>query len=249
MINLLRIARFALLSVLIGFLLSGCIKAQLSIDVNANGSGVIGMSLGLTKEARSFLATQGNDPVALLAQALGEAPDQLKDFKVTRWSEGDYEWIKGEATFKNLDELNTRLAKNEYLSNFSLTRQGGFFKNRFLVSAQLNPLMLDTKTVGAPNLKVDPSQVIELKLALRLPGTLLNSNGVQDTASVSQVWLVSASNPVSVEATSEAWNTIPFIVGGIVLGVIILALVLWLVLRGRRTPESPITYDDLNPLG
>ena len=117
-----------LLALVLVSTLTGCLKVRLAVDVKSDGSGTVGFALGMTQQAKAIVASQGEDPTQSLTQDLSKSPNEPQDVKISRWTEGEYEWLQGEVVFKDLNDLNERLSQVEYFETFSITRQPGIFE-------------------------------------------------------------------------------------------------------------------------
>jgi hypothetical protein len=220
-----RVSQFILWLVL-AFALSGCLKVRVAIDVKPNGSGTIGIALGMTQQAKMLVSSQGGDPMQTLTENLSESATNPQDVKVTSWTEGEYEWVQGEVAFKDLNDLNERMSQVDYFESFSVTRQPGIFRDRFILNARLKPLMQDTNSSDISGFgDIDPSAFVEIQMAVRLPGDVIETNGVFGGAdSSNMLWTVSSKQTITMQATSEAWNWINIGIAGGSVGLGILAI-------------------------
>jgi hypothetical protein len=53
-------------------LLTSCVKMQAVVDVKADGSGMLGIALGMTQQAKNLLSNLGQDPMTQIGRRLGE---------------------------------------------------------------------------------------------------------------------------------------------------------------------------------
>ena len=88
------------------FGLSGCFKAEISVDVKDSGKGMIGMAFGVTQEAKALLSISTSNesgttenPIETLQQAMKEEIGVPGVVQISNWIEGDYEWMKAEKGF------------------------------------------------------------------------------------------------------------------------------------------------------
>lgn len=151
------------------FSLSGCFKMRVTVDVKSNGSGTVGISMGMNAQAKALIGSQGEgDPIQSLAKDISENPNNPEDVKITRWTEGDYEWVQGEVAFNNLNDLNERMSRIDYFEYFSITRKPGLLRDSFVLNARLKPLLDSNDTSSY----IDPSAFIEMQMMVHLPGKL-----------------------------------------------------------------------------
>lgn len=193
-----------LVLIVIALSLSGCFKVRVAVDVKPNGSGTVGISMGMTSQAKALIASQGEgDPIQSLAKDISENPNNPSDVKITRWTEGDYEWVQGEVAFNDLNDLNKRMSGIDYFEYFSITRKPGLFRDSFVLNARLKPLLDGTDTSSG----IDPSAFIEMQMMIHLPGDVIETNGVFDGKdSTNMIWTVNSKQAVTMQATSETWN-------------------------------------------
>ena len=220
----LKIKRIALLPIFLLILsigLSGCFKGNISVVVKPNGSGVVSISFGMTKEAKSLISSQGTNPLQDIEQSMSaESGSSPTDVKVTKWMEGDYEWAKVEKEFKKLDDISKVVLNRTLFNYFSLTRKRGIFQDEFILDAELNAL---NKDVPADNSGIDPYSFIDMSFSARLPGKLTEANGFVDTNDPNLVvWNIEGYQTVSVKTRSVTWNWLNIF--GVLTGVFLLAL-------------------------
>jgi hypothetical protein len=219
----------------------------MAVDVKPNGSGTIGIAIGMTQQAKTLVASQGGDPMQALTKNLSESPINPLGVKVTRWTEGEYEWVQGEVAFKDLNDLNERMSQNDYFESFSVTRQPGVFRDRFILNARLKPLMQDTNTTDTSGFgDIDPSDFIEIQMTVRLPGDVIETNGVFGGAdSSNMLWTVSSKQTITMQAKSEAWNWLNIGIAGGSVGLGILAIggitLLAIIAKPKPRKNLPVT--------
>ena len=197
--------------------LTGCVKAEISVDVKQNGSGTLSMAIGITQQAKALASNQGSDPIQEMKKAFAESTGEAQDVKVTTWIDGDYEWAKAEKEFANLDEINNAFTENKAFNKFFLARNRSLFRDEFMIDAEFAPL--DGGSAAGNDFGVDPSTVIQLSFSLRLPGKIIETNGLRDKNDPNRiVWDVESKQAVSIKARSMSWNWINiFIIAGLLL--------------------------------
>ena len=244
---------FSLLLLVVALALASCLKVRVAVDVKPDGSGILGLATGMTQQAKALAASQGGDPMQTLAENLSESPSNPQDVKITRWTEGEYEWVQGEVAFKNLDDLNERMSRMDFFETFSITRQPGLFRDRFILNAHLKPLSDSTNASDSSGLgDIDPSAFIEIQMAVRLPGDVIETNGVFDGKNSSNMlWTVGNKQAITMQATSETWNwlNIGIISGGI--GVLVIGgigLLSIVSLKLVKKSNSPVARTNTNRL-
>jgi hypothetical protein len=199
--------------------LTGCFKGEISVDVKENGSGLIGIALGMTQQAQALLSSQGTNPLEQIQKSLSEQVGLPGDVTVSSWVEDEYEWVKVEKGVKSVDEINMVFADNEIFKSFSLTRTGGLFQNEFILVAELNPL--SNAAPSGESVQIDPAAFIQMRFSLRLPGKIEETNGFVDiNDSNRMVWTMQGSQPVPIKARLVTWNWLNIIIiagGGVLI--------------------------------
>lgn len=193
--------RYWLALVVVLFVASGCVKSLISIEVARDGSGTVGMALGMDEEARAFVGEEGIDPIESLNEELSAEPQE--EVAVRRWTEGDYEWVEVKRNFDNLDELHEITAGAEMFERFALIRDAGLLKDTFTLEAEFtSPLEDEVDTESL----FDPGAFFEMDFSATLPGKVTYTNGSwsEDTSAIT--WDLRSSGPTVISARSEVWN-------------------------------------------
>ena len=193
--------------------LSGCMKVRSAMNVNADGTGTIALALGINAQAKAMFASQGQgvDPLQAMEDperntGLGFTPD-----KVNRWVDGDYEYREVVKNFTTLDEARQLLtrANTDFFKSFSITREAGFWKERFIIDAEIVSFA-DNATAassGSAFSNVDVSTFVDVQFAVKLPGQIVENNGVRDAVDPAlSVWKMQSKVPTKVRLVSETWN-------------------------------------------
>jgi hypothetical protein len=185
--------------------LTGCFKGDISVDVKANGTGIVSIAFGMTQQAKALVASQGENPLQDIRQSMSDGSGSTPtDVGVTKWIEGDYEWTKAEKEFKSLDEINRVMRNKSLFNKFSLTCKRGVFQDEYILDAELDALNSD---VPVDNSGVDPSAFIEMSFSARMPGKIVETNGFADLNDANRiVWNMQGNQAVSILARSTTWN-------------------------------------------
>jgi len=194
--------------------LSGCVKGQASIVVEPDGSGAIGLALGMTSQARAMLSTSGEDPLNEMSAAM-QGSSEGEEVSVRQWTEGEYEWTEATRRFEDPDELNELMNETEFFDDFTLSRVAGFPKNRFVLDGTLQS---DTMESPSADVDFDPSGFFQFDLTVTLPGEITETNGIYVGDAANKVsWPLLAGGTRVVRATSEVWNWPILIAAGLCL--------------------------------
>lgn len=208
--------------VILTLLLTGCVKAEVLVDLKPNGSGTLSMSIGLTSEAKSMLSSQGSDIDTIFDGLISDESSQDK-IQVEKWADGEYEWAKAGRDFENVEQITQLLDDNTMFNQFSVTQEKSFFQTKYLVDAEFAPLSADTSGSDASSFGMDAAAFIELRFMMRMPGKILETNGYPDKDNPNLIsWTAKGDQPVSITATATAmnWTNIGLLLGGILLVVV-----------------------------
>lgn len=236
-----RMFQFVAVLLMIVMGTSGCFKADISVEVKANGSGVLGIAIGMTEQAKALLSSQGaGDPFQSMQDQISQQNGQeAADLEVTRWVDGDYEWMKAERPFSNVEEINALMAENQMFNRFSLTRNHGFLQDEYVLDAELNKIN-DQASSGA-SLDIDPSTFIEVTFSASLPGKIVESNGVADAADPNRLtWTAQGEQTVPIQARAMVWNWLVILAIVLVIGLIAalgIAAAVFLVFKGSQKKQ------------
>jgi len=179
--------------------LSGCVKLRLTIDVKASGSGTLVVALGIDQQALTDLGADA-DQFAEEVRAQAEA-ESGEDFTVRQWTDGEYQWVEVEEEFGSLAELSSGLLEEGLFESLSLSKhEDGFLTSRFVLDGWIAPLSLPEGMSAEVPLDVE---VLEYVVAVRLPGTVVETNGSED-GSGALVWLADDLESVHLHAVSRS---------------------------------------------
>jgi len=217
---------------------SGCVKAQMLLDVHENGLSDMSVALGLTSEAKALMSTQGVNIDQLMNKAFSNSN---KAVTTRQWTDGDYEWTEGTVSSLSIEDVNKRMNDNQgMVKSFNLVQEPGLFKNRFVLDMVLQPF---ANSMGTPNSNqtINPSGMVEFDMLVRLPGKVIETNGVYDQDQNALEWMVDYNSPVTIHAVSEVWNWVNIaLFGGAVVLIIILFLLGVAILVLNQTKKQPL---------
>jgi hypothetical protein len=226
---------FSLFVMLLG--LSSCfntrVEAQVMIYVEPTGAGTFSAALGMSRDLRNLLGSQGEDPMLAFTRSISSETDIVS---LREWTDGELEWVEASFPFSSLRELNKRLENNELISEFSLTKQKTLTKDRFVLNAVINPIVEETDESG-----LDPSSFLDFRIIAILPGELVETNGLFDVNSGGVSWSINGRDQQTLYAMTEkkSWVNLSILliptllfVGIIGLGSIVF-FAIWLNKKGR----------------
>jgi hypothetical protein len=184
-------------------LLCGCVKFHITIDVAPDGAGTVGAGLGMTSQARAFIDNQDiGDPSEEIRKYL-EQEATAGEVVEGRWTDGDYEWVEYRIPFESLEDLNSRVEETEFFESFQVTREPGLVNQTFTVDGVITPAFLESQVPG--DVEIDVTQMFDVRLVVKLPGNITETNGKLGPRGSNTVWWrISSGPPIPIHATSEA---------------------------------------------
>ena len=225
--------------IVLSFLLCGCVKLHITINVEPDGSGTVATGLGIASQAKSFIESQGiEDPAEEIREYLMREAG-TGDVQEERWIDGDYEWVEYSTPFENLDDLNSRVSQSEAFESFQVTQESGLVDKTFVLDGVITPEFMEAQVPD--DIDLDVTQVFDVRLAVTLPGEVVETNGVRGARGSNTIWWrITTGAPIPIHAVSEmrdARNVRLLAVGGtllLALAAIAVVLVGFGVYRLRR---------------
>jgi hypothetical protein len=216
--------------ILLASSLTACIKFNVNITVNPDGSNTYGAALGLTEQAKALASSQGvGDPFEEVLQQTGQSPN-IENATVTHWTDGDYEWAEAVFSLKTLDELNALLARVEMFEAFNISKRPGLLKDSYVVDGVIAQPGLDSEIPS--DLDFDLTTVFDARMRITLPGKVIETNGLREGGDDSSIlsWPLISDSTVHVHAVSERWNPTRFIlIAGAAFLAVVAAVVFFLL--------------------
>lgn len=214
---ILRKTKAALLLLVAVWLLTGCVKLNVDLVVNRDGSGVYGLAMGTTPELMA-LARDGNEDLAgdfTRPAATGLA------FELNEWTDGETSWLGGEVTFDSPETLNRfiRDENQDMFETFALRRERGLLKDRFVFDARISG---SGEEFNEAEMVVDPSLFVGAKMSVQLPGEVVESNGVLNVNTAGYEWTIDLDKGANIHMVSEVWNWLNIALFGTGLGALAL---------------------------
>lgn len=205
--NIKRNILFCMISTMMVIGLTGCFKGNISVDVGWSGVTKVTVALGMTQQAQSMIASQGENPFQDMKRTMADQAGNIPvGVEVKQWREGDYDWMSAANTFYSLDQVNAVMADKTLFNHFSLTRNRGIFLDEFVLDAELAALGAD---MPSNEFGIDPTTFINMGFSARLPGTIVESNGFTDMEDPNLLtWNAQGYQKVSIRARSLSPNPI-----------------------------------------
>ena len=229
--------RFFVLILCCLWVLTGCFKSDVTVDINLNGSGTVSIAYGLTVQAKDLLAAQGTKVADEINKSLTLPGADPLNVVTTSWVDGEYDWTMAKNNYKSVDEINTVMHANRLFKSFSLVRSSGILQDEFILSAELAPL---SAIASSGSSTMDNSGLMQMRFLLNLPGDIKETNGVADEIDPEHLSWKMQKEVVSVTARSVSWN-ITNLVLLVVAGVMVLIVLIgaWSFTSTSRQANRP----------
>ena len=205
-----------LLVALVAILSTGCIQADLKLDVNDDGSGTYSAVIAVNEDLlKSLGGLAALDPDA--EPASGSTGDICKDMvkdaeadtpkggKVEPYKKGDFCGVKLSASFANIEEglelLSSSDSGGASLEDVTLEKQG----NGWVFDAKWNPDDTSAATGGADDeMSKQFLQGFQFVIRIKLPGGQVDQNADLIEGDGTMVWNLDPTASRTLEARTEA---------------------------------------------
>lgn len=242
---------------LIVFMMSGCVKANIDMSINKDKS----MKLSVTSAVDQSLLQQYGSEGLMDEETKNEAENN--GFKVDEYSDGSMKGYTLSKEFKNIDDISSDKKVNfdlEKLMNEEnaqiFTVKQGFFKNTYTVtmenntSSELESQMDfgDSTTYGQDNSmdfssNIDLSSIssnMDMKFNVTLPYKAIKSNATStENDGKKLVWDLMNQNLQNIEFQFELYNmNNVYLTAGIAVAIIIIIVIV--IISKKRKPKAPV---------
>ena len=214
------------ISLLMSFLLTGCFKGNISVDIKWDGSADVSVALGMTPQAMALISSsnQGTNPFQDMRTSLADSSGMIPSgVQVKQWNDGDYNWMSATKNFSDFNQVNQIMENKKIFNNFSLSRKSFLIVDEYELDAEMAPLASD---VSSADTTIDPSTFITMTTSASFPGVILDSNGFQDSKDQNlYTWTAEGHQavPITIKSLSVDWLGM-FILILVVLGVTLLGI-------------------------
>jgi hypothetical protein len=251
------VKRYVPLFAVLVLLLSACtIRFDIGIDVNADESGIFALFVGFDEQFQQLMEEGGGEGFDI-TEGLTDTPEGWTAEEVI---EDGFEGARISTEFSDFDELNQKLAElnqeqgggagTDFLSDFSLTRDGDTFRFQADVSG------IDEQLTGAVGESagddmlsgLDPAtlfeDLFEIRFRLTLPGTVEshNADSVNGNELIWNVDVADEGTTYEAVSTTKAGAISLILIVGIV--AILLVIALGVVAMQRRKRQTALDAID-----
>lgn len=221
----------AILLVLLVFLLAGCIKSTISVNVNPDGSGTSKIIMGLSKQYQAMVEQEGTSVKDMFSEASNEFTAQ--GYTVADYSDDKYVGIALTKEFQNLNDAG--------LEGLDITVSDTEPKTVKIngnvdTSSELQSQGQDPATLASMG-------DLEMSFEITLPGPASSHNATSVTGNTYKWDLLQQQN-IQLEATlSGASSTNWLLIGGIVGGVLIIAIIVIIIMLAGRKKKAQMAQE------
>lgn len=230
--------KYLILIAMLVVVLSACrVESVVTLDIEADGSALVGAEIGFDEEFRQLLGDAGADPDDLF----GDLPDfGGGDVEQTERTEGDMTFVGVAARVDDLSTFGTGGVANDVFTAFSYT----YDEESATLDATVSS---DTVGEAGGDLPIDPSQITDeffrATVVVMMPGTVTQSNADEVRSDGALVWdLPITGGDVSIQATSDlgggGTSNLLIIIVALVLGIAIIAIVAATIMNRRRSEQA-----------
>lgn len=200
-------------------LLTGCVRADLDVKVNKDGSVDTTILFAMEKESYSFLQGTSDDPFPEMKEDM-----ESEGFTVEKYDDDEYTGYVAKRTFANIKDFSLNMDEE---SPFQLTVDKNFFTTKYVLEGTFS---------GEEDI-ADEERVVynqfDVNFNLELPGKIKEHNA--DKFEENQLsWKLNLADTTDVYAESTVTNT-----GAIVLiGALVVAIIAGIVFFMKKTKQQ-----------
>lgn len=213
--------RYLILMAVLAFALTACrVESNIILDIEEDGSALVGAELGFDEEFRQLLGDNNVDPDDLF----GGLPDLGADDVVqTERTEGDMTFVGIASNVEDLSTFDAGSAQAEAFSSFSYVFDDSSARLEASVDAQ------DIGDLGGEGLPIDPSQLTDeffsANVIVTMPGTVTEHNADEVRSDGTLVWKIPFTGSTEIVAASEFGSSSSSWILLIVLAVVIVGVI------------------------
>lgn len=230
--------KYLILVAMLAIALTGCrVESIVSLDIEADGSALVGAEVGFDEEFQQLLGDAGADPTELF----GDLPDfGGEDVTTTERTDGEMTYYGVTTTVDDLSAFDTAGPAGDVFSSFSYTFDDETAQLQATVTA-------DTIGEAGGDLPIDPSEITDdffsASVVVMMPGAVTSSNADEVRSDGALVWdLPITGGDVVIEATSDigggGTSNLLIIVIALILGLSIIAIVVATIMNRRRSEQA-----------
>jgi hypothetical protein len=221
-------------------ILFGCADASIVVNVADDNSGNVQIVIGMDQRLLAMARSQGEDPFADIDSMTTQGW-----VKAEEWVESNMQWLRLERSFNDLDELRGIFLNMPMLSEIAIDQDGRDIS--FVGTVQ----PMNNEQPSNSEMESMTAGMINFRLNVRLPGELVETNGVFNRDENAYSWQLDPFRSTDVAFTTRIslidyirndWGLLLAVVTGGLL--IILSVVIALIYIGFRRRQQPARYSD-----
>lgn len=230
--------KYLILVAMLAMVLTACrVESIVTLDIDEDGSALVGAELGYDEEFRQLLGDAGANPDDLFSDLPEFGGD---DIVQTERTEGDMTYVGAASRVEDLSQFGTTQAATDVFSSFSYT----FDEDSASLDATVSS---DTIGEAGGDLPIDPSELTDdffrATVVVTMPGTVTEHNADEVRPDGALVWdLPLTGGDVRVQAASEIGgggaSNLLIVLLAVVLGLAIIAIIAATVMNRRRSEQA-----------
>lgn len=195
--------KYLILFALLALALTACrVESNVILDIEEDGSAVVGAEIGFDEEFRELLTDMGQDP----DDVFGGLPDFGDDVVESERTEGDMTFYVVTTAIEDLSTFDSSTAGGDMFSTFSYT----FDDETATLSATVDAT--DIGDAGG-DLPIDPSMITDdifsASVVVSMPGTVTSHDADEVRSDGTLVWEIPFTGSKTISATSDLSSGIP----------------------------------------
>lgn len=148
--------------------LSGCVRMTVGLNIQADGSADVSVSMGVTEDLYAMLAQDGQDPMAEVKSKAEESGYTAEEY--------DEDGYKGLTMTQHIADLQQATQSDAYMDGLSFTKEKNGLKQMMTLSGAVNTA--ESMKENMDGMTVDLSQ-FDVKLTVTVPYAITESNATE----------------------------------------------------------------------
>lgn len=232
--------RFIFIFFILTIFLSGCVKLDLALKVNEDGSVDADYILAIDKSFYALMKAEGEDPFEEM-----ETEWIMLEFDYEKYEDEKYTGFRAFQRYNNIKQYSLFTTGATDSGAFTLDIEEGFFQKKYILEGSLesiNDILLEgmNEELGDLGNLSEEEQMfmdmyfdaLELSFIVELPGKI-GSNNADSVKNGKLQWEIDLDDAKKIHAESTVINFVPFIIIGAVAAVIIL-IIIFIVSKRRK---------------
>lgn len=148
--------------------LSGCVRMEVGLDIQKDGSADVSVSMGVTEDLYAMLTQDGQDPMAEVKSTAAENGYTAEEY--------EQDGYKGLTMTQHIADLQQATQTDTYMEGLSFTKEKNGFREMMTLSGAVNTA--ESLKENMDGMTVDLSQ-FDVKLTVTVPYAITESNATE----------------------------------------------------------------------